>query len=170
MLSRPRSIALLLILFTLVIYLPVLRDDFINFDDQTYVTENNFVQAGWTWAGVKWAFTTWQGGNWHPLTWLSHMTDCELFGVNPLAHHAVNALFHALNAAVLFLLLQRLFKSMWTNAFIAAVFAWHPLHVESVAWISERKDVLSTLFALLSLHAYIDRHSGGRSSSSLWAS
>jgi tetratricopeptide (TPR) repeat protein len=155
MLSRPRSIALLLILFTLVIYLPVLRDDFINFDDQTYVTENNFVQAGWTWAGVKWAFTTWQGGNWHPLTWLSHMTDCELFGVNPSAHHAVNALFHALNAAVLFLLLQRLFKSMWTNAFIAAVFAWHPLHVESVAWISERKDVLSTLFALLSLHAYI---------------
>jgi tetratricopeptide (TPR) repeat protein len=155
MLSRPRSIALLLILLTLVIYLPVLRYDFINFDDQVYVTENSPVQAGWTWAGVQWAFTTWHGGNWHPLTWLSHMTDCELFGVNPSAHHAVNALFHALNAAALFFLLQRLFKSMWANAFIAAVFAWHPLHVESVAWISERKDVLSTLFALLSLHAYV---------------
>jgi len=155
MLSRPRSIALLLVLLTLVIYLPVLRCDFINFDDQVYVTENNFVQAGWTWGGVKWAFTTWDGGNWHPVTWLSHMTDCELFGTNPAAHHAVNVLFHALNVALLYLLLQQLFRSKWANVFIAAVFAWHPLHVESVAWISERKDVLSTVFALLSLHAYV---------------
>lgn len=166
--SRTRLILLLLVLLTIMVYLPVLRCDFINFDDQVYVTDNPHVQAGWTWAGLKWAFTTWYGSNWHPLTWLSHMTDCELFGVNPAAHHAMNVLFHAANAAVLFLLLLRLFPaSPWLGAFVAAVFAWHPQHIESVAWVSERKDVLSTLFALLTLHAYL-RYARDEHRASFW--
>ena len=102
--SRPRLIALLLALVTLVVYLPVVRCDFVNFDDQTYVTENPQVQAGLTGAGIRWAFTTFQAANWHPLTWLSHMTDCTLFGLNPAAHHFVNALFHSANTALLFIL------------------------------------------------------------------
>jgi tetratricopeptide (TPR) repeat protein len=152
--SRPRLTALLLALVTLLVYLPVTRDGFVNFDDQVYVTENRDVQNGLTWAGVKWAFTTWHASNWHPLTWLSHMTDCELFGLNPGAHHYVNVLFHTANVVLLFVLLLRLTGALWPGAFVAALFAWHPLHVESVAWISERKDVLSTLFALLTLLSY----------------
>jgi tetratricopeptide (TPR) repeat protein len=152
--SRPRLIALLLAFVTLVVYLPVTRDGFVDYDDQDYVTENAVVQEGVTWAGIKWAFTTGHASNWHPLTWLSHMTDCELFGLNPGAHHFVNALFHAANAALLFILLVRLTGALWPCAFIAGLFAWHPLHVESVAWISERKDVLSTFFALLALLSY----------------
>jgi tetratricopeptide (TPR) repeat protein len=152
--SRPRLIALLLALITLVVYLPVTRDGFLNYDDNDYVTENSFVKNGLTWAGIKWAFTTSHAANWHPITWLSHMTDCELFGLNPGAHHLVSALFHSANAALLFVLLLRLTKRVWPSAIIAALFSWHPLHVESVAWISERKDVLSTFFALLALLSY----------------
>jgi len=163
--SRPRLVALLLAFVTLVIFLPVVRCGFINFDDQVYVTENPTVQAGLTWAGVHWAFTTWHGANWHPLTWLSHMLDCGLFGLNPAGHHLVNALIHSANAALVFWLLLRLTGprtgavarpggNLWPSALIAALFAWHPLHVESVAWISERKDVLSTFFALLALLNY----------------
>jgi tetratricopeptide (TPR) repeat protein len=143
--------AVLLALVTLLAYLPVARDGFVVYDDGTYVTENTVVQNGLTWAGVKWAFTTWHGGNWHPVTWLSHMTDCELFGLNAGAHHSVNLLLHAANGALLLLLLFRLTGALWPSAFVAALFAWHPLHVESVAWIAERKDVLSTFFALLAL-------------------
>jgi protein O-mannosyl-transferase len=152
--SRSRIIALLLALVTLVVFLPVRSFQFINYDDDDYITNNRVVQNGLTLAGVKWAFTTTQADNWHPLTWLSHMTDCELFKLNAGAHHLVNVLFHALNAALLFVLLRRLTGKTWPAAFIAALFAWHPLHVESVAWVSERKDVLSTCFALLSLLAY----------------
>jgi tetratricopeptide (TPR) repeat protein len=107
-----------------------------------------------TWAGIKWAFTTGHASNWHPLTWLSHMTDCQLFGLNAGAHHLVNAAFHAANAFLLFILLLRWTGALWPALFVAALFAWHPLHVESVAWISERKDVLSTFFALLTLLSY----------------
>jgi len=146
---------LLLALVTLLAYLPVTHDGFVNYDDSTYVTENRTVQNGLTWAGIQWAFTTGHGSNWHPLTWLSHMTDCELFGLNAGAHHSVNMLFHAVNAVLLLLLLFRLTGALWPATFIAALFAWHPLHVESVAWIAERKDVLSTFFALLSLLAYV---------------
>ena len=146
--------ALLLALVTLLVYLPVADHVFSIFDDNDYVTKNHVVLHGLAWAGVKWAFTTWHASNWHPLTWLSHMLDCELFGLNAGAHHVVNALFHAANAALLFGLLFRLTGALWPGAFVAALFAWHPLHVESVAWISERKDVLSTLFALLALLAY----------------
>jgi tetratricopeptide (TPR) repeat protein len=152
--SRPRLIGLLLALITLLAYLPASRDGFVNYDDQDYVTENSVVQKGLTWTGIKWAFTTSHASNWHPLTWLSHMTDYELFGLNPGAHHLVNVLFHTANAVLLLLLLFRMTGALWPSAFVAALFAWHPLHVESVAWISERKDVLSTFFALLTLLAY----------------
>jgi tetratricopeptide (TPR) repeat protein len=155
---RPRFMGLLLALITLLVYLPAARDGFVNYDDRDYVTENSVVQKGLTWTGIKWAFTTvFTNGHasyWHPLTWLSHMVDCELFGLNPGAHHLVNVLFHTANVVLLFLLLLRLTGELWPGAFIAALFAWHPLHVESVAWIAERKDVLSTFFALLTLLAY----------------
>ena len=151
---RPRFIGLLLALITLLAYLPASRDGFVNYDDQDYVTENSTVQKGLTWPGIKWAFTTGHASNWHPLTWLSHMADCELFALNPGAHHLVNVLFHTANVVLLFLLLLWLTGELWPAAFVAALFAWHPLHVESVAWISERKDVLSTFFALLTLLAY----------------
>jgi tetratricopeptide (TPR) repeat protein len=152
--SRPRLIGLLLALITLLAYLPASRDGFVNYDDQDYVTENSVVQKGLTWTGIKWAFTTGHASNWHPITWLSHMADCELFGLNPGADHLVNVLFHTTNTVLLFLLLLRLTGELWPAAFVAALFAWHPLRVESVAWISERKDVLSTFFALLTLLAY----------------
>ncbi len=151
---QPRFFALLLALVTLVIYLPVLHDGFVNYDDGDYVTNNHAVKSGLTWPGIKWAFTTFHAANWHPLTWLSHMADCELFGLNPAAHHFVNALIHSMNAALLFVLLLRLTNLLWPSLIVAALFAWHPLHVESVAWIAERKDVLSTLFALLTLLNY----------------
>ena len=145
---------LLLALVTLLVYLPAAYHGFSIFDDDDYVTENHVVQNGLTWAGVKWAFTTWHASNWHPLTWLSHMLDCELFGLNAGAQHSVNLLLHAANAVLLFGLLLRLTNVLRPSAFVAALFAWYPLHVESVAWLSERKDVLSTLFALLALLAY----------------
>ena len=132
---------MLLALVTLLVYLPVCRYNFLVYDDDDYVTNNPVVQSGLTWAGVEWAFTTAHASNWHPLTWLSHMLDCELFGLNPGAQHLVNVLFHAANAVLLFALLLRLTQALWPSAFVAALFAWHPLHVESVAWISERKDV-----------------------------
>ena len=152
--SRPRLIALLLALATLLVYLPVAHHDFVTYDDKDYVSGNPVVAQGLTFAGIKWAFAGAHAGNWHPVTWLSHMADCELFGLNPGAHHFVNVLFHAANALLLFVLLFRLTSAMWPAAFIAALFAWHPLHVESVAWIAERKDVLSTFFALLALLSY----------------
>ena len=152
--SRPRLIALLLALGTLVVFLPVGRFGFVNYDDPAYITENAVVKNGLTWAGIVWAFAGFHVANWHPLTWLSHMADCSLFGVNPGAMHFVNVLFHAANAALLFTLLLRLTKIIWPSALVAALFAWHPLHVESVAWIAERKDVLSTFFALLALLNY----------------
>ncbi len=151
---RPRFIALLLLLGTLAVYLPAARCGFSCYDDGDYVVENQMVLSGLTWAGVKWAFTTWHASNWHPLTWLSHMTDCQLFGLNAGMHHSVNVLFHAANSLLLLLLLLRWTNAVWPSAFAAALFAWHPLHVESVAWIAERKDVLSTFFALLALLAY----------------
>ena len=152
--SRPRLIALLLALGTLVVFLPVGGFGFVNYDDPDYVTENGFVKNGLSWPSIMQAFTSFHAANWHPLTWLSHMTDCTLFGLNPGAMHFVNVLFHAANTALLFTLLRRLTNKIWAAAFIAALFAWHPLHIQSVAWISERKDVLSTFFGLLTLLAY----------------
>lgn len=151
---RPRIIGLLLALITLVVYLPAGRHDFIVFDDPDYVTENRTVQQGITTHGIAWAFTSFHASNWHPVTWLSHMLDCGLFGLNPGAQHIVNALIHAVNAVLVFVLLLQLTGKLWPAAIVAAMFAWHPLRVESVAWISERKDVLSLCFGLLSLLAY----------------
>ncbi len=149
-----RLASLLLALFTVLVYLPVWFHGYIFFDDPGYVTDNAIVQNGLTWAGLKWAFAGWHAGNWHPLTWLSHELDCELFGLNAGAHHLVNVLFHAANAMLVFRLWLRLANDFWPSALVAALFAWHPLHVESVAWVAERKDVLSTFFGLLALLAY----------------
>jgi len=148
-------ICLLLGFVTLAVYWPVLHCDFTNYDDDLYVTKNRQVQSGLTWAGLRWAFTTRKCTNWHPLTWISHMADCELYGLDPAGHHATNLLFHIANAVLLFLVLQRMTGAQWRSAFVAALFAWHPLHVESVAWVSERKDVLSTFFWALTLWAYV---------------
>src|SRR5665213_2091610 len=165
--SRLRLNAWLLALITLAVYLPVRNDGFVNYDDTDYVTENNFVKNGLTWTDVKWAFTSFHASNWHPLTWISHMADCQWFGLNAGAQHFVNVLFHAANAALLFVLLMRLTNALGPCFFIAALFAWHPLHVESVAWISERKDVLSTFFAFLTLLAYA-KFVKGNSRRSFW--
>jgi tetratricopeptide (TPR) repeat protein len=153
--KRPRLIALALAVVTLLLYLPAWFHDWIYFDDPAYVLDNEIVRAGLTWAGIKWAFIGWHASNWHPLTWMSHMLDAQLFGLNPAGHHFVNVLFHAANAALLFLLWHQMTRALWRSAIVAALFAWHPLHVESVAWIAERKDVLSTFFGLLSLLAYV---------------
>ena len=152
--SRPRLIALLLALISLLAYLPVREYAFVVYDDPEYVTDNPIVQAGLTAPGVVWACTTWHVSNWHPLTWLSHMLDCELFGLQAGAHHLINALLHAGNALLVFLLVRRWTSALWASALVAALFAWHPLRVESVAWISERKDVLSLACGLLTLLAY----------------
>jgi Flp pilus assembly protein TadD len=153
-LSSPVFISLLLATVTLSIFWPVTRCDFIDFDDPDYFSSNAHVLGGLTWANVAWAFTTHFAANWHPLTWLSLMLDAELFGKSPAGPHFTNLLFHTANTVLLFLLLRRLTSAIWRSAFVAALFALHPLHVESVAWISERKDVLSTFFALLTLLSY----------------
>jgi tetratricopeptide (TPR) repeat protein len=147
-------ICLALAVVTTALYQPITHHDFINFDDDDYITNNSHVQAGLTWAGVIWAFQTGAASNWHPLTWLSHMLDCQLYGLNPGGHHSTNLLFHVVNTLLLFLWLNQLTGALWRSAIVAALFAWHPLHVESVAWASERKDVLSTFFWMLTLIAY----------------
>lgn len=139
---------------TVVVFWPVLNHEFVNYDDPDYVTDNDWVKRGLTWEGAKWAFTTGHASNWHPLTWLSHMLDVRLFGVTPGAHHAVSVLFHAANSVLVLLWLWRMTGAVWRSAMVAALFALHPLHVESVAWVAERKDVLSAFFGLLCLMAY----------------
>jgi hypothetical protein len=148
-------ICLALALVTTALYWPITHHNFINFDDDDYITNNSHVKAGLTWAGVIWAFQTGAAANWHPLTWLSHMLDCQLYGLNPGGHHSTNLLFHVANTLLLFLLLRQLTGALWRSAFVAALFAWHPLHVESVAWAAERKDVLSAFFWMLTLMAYV---------------
>lgn len=149
------AIYLLLILTIIVTYWQVKNFDFVNFDDPVYVTANPKVQSGLTIDGVTWAFTTFCAGNWHPLTWLSHMLDCELYGLNPMGHHWTSLQIHLTNTLLLFFILQYMTGALWRSAFVAALFALHPLHVESVAWVSERKDVLSTFFGMLTILAYI---------------
>jgi tetratricopeptide (TPR) repeat protein len=144
----------LLALVTLATYWPVIHDQFIGYDDAVYVTENTWVKSGLNRHSVAWAFTTGESANWHPLTWLSHELDVQLFGLNPAAHHLVNLLFHVTNVILLLLVMTRMTGRLWPSAFAAALFALHPLHVESVAWAAERKDVLSTFFLCLTLLAY----------------
>ena len=147
-------LSLLLAGLTLLVFWPVTRCDFVNFDDPDYVTANPQVQSGLTLANLAWAATTGAASNWHPLTWLSLMLDASLFGTKPAGFHFTNLAIHAANAVLLFWLLRALTAATWRSALVAAFFAWHPLAVESVAWISERKNVLSTCFGLLSLLFY----------------
>ncbi len=138
----------------LAVHAGVRANAFLYFDDGLYVTENPWVRAGLSWRGVAWAFTTLHAANWHPLTWLSHMLDVQLFGLDAGAHHLVNAAIHALNAALVLLVLARLTGAPLRSAAVALLFAVHPLRVESVAWVAERKDVLAACFGLLMLAAY----------------
>jgi tetratricopeptide (TPR) repeat protein len=144
-----------LILSTLLVFLQVRNFDFTGYDDNSYIYENPRVLKGITADSVIWAFTTSHTGYWHPLTWLSLMLDCQIFGAKPGPLHLVNVAFHILNTLLLFAIFYRMTARIWPSAFVAAAFALHPMHVESVAWIAERKDVLSTLFFLLTLAAYI---------------
>ncbi len=155
--SREKNIViycLLLAAATLVFYNPVVRNQFVDFDDLSYILKNSHVLGGLTWTTVKWSFTTFREGNWHPLTWLSHALDCQVFHLNPIGHHYTNLLLHTSNAILLFLLLQRATGRTWPSLLVAALFALYPTNVESVAWAAERKNVLSMLFFLLALHAY----------------
>jgi tetratricopeptide (TPR) repeat protein len=147
-------LAALLALATLALYWPATHHDFVNYDDDRYVTANVQVQNGLTFENLKWAFKNPVADNWHPMTVLSHMLVCQFFGVNPWAHHLVNVLLHAANAALVFVLLQRLTGARWRSLMVAALFAVHPLRVESVAWVAERKDVLCGWFGLLALIFY----------------
>jgi tetratricopeptide (TPR) repeat protein len=153
--ARPWAIGVALTALVALVYWQVGGFAFVNFDDDLYVYANPQVAAGLTWQGVAWAFTAVHASNWHPLTWLSHMADVTLFGLDAGWHHRMNVLFHWANTVGLFLLLRMMTGSLWRSALVAALFAIHPLHVESVAWVSERKDVLSTSFWLLSTAAYV---------------
>jgi tetratricopeptide (TPR) repeat protein len=154
------SICLVLALATLALYAPVRHYDFLNYDDDDYVSDNPHVLGGFTRENVIYSLAHFHSSNWHPVTWFSHMADVQLWGKNPGGHHITNVLFHATNAVLLFLVFTSLTGSrsrtgdIWRSAFVAAVFAWHPLHVESVAWISERKDVLCAFFWILTIAAY----------------
>jgi protein O-mannosyl-transferase len=153
-----KKIILILLFLTsasLLAFWQVIHCDFINFDDDFYVTANSRVQNGITLEGIRWAFTTNQAANWHPLTWVSHMLDVQFFGLKPQWHHLTNLLLHIANTLLLFLVFHRMTKALWQSAVVAALFALHPLHVESVAWVAERKDVLSTFFWMLTMGAYL---------------
>ncbi len=153
--SSPWWVALLLAAITFALYWPVLHCGFVNYDDPDYVTANPRVQSGLMWPNLSWAFTTGVAGNWHPLTWLSLMLDVSLWGRTAAGFHFTNLLLHSLNACLLFGLLHRLTGAIWRSAAVAALFAWHPVHVESVAWVAERKDVLSTFWGFLALWWYV---------------
>ena len=148
------GVCVFLAAITFIVFGQTLGCDFINFDDDTYVYENPVVQKGLTFHGIIWAFSA-HASNWHPLTWMSHMLDCELYGLNPTGHHLTSVLLHAATATLLFLVLRAMAGALWRSAFVAALFAIHPLRVESVAWVAERKDVLSGLFFMLTIAAYI---------------
>jgi tetratricopeptide (TPR) repeat protein len=149
------TVCLLLATATFAVFWQVRQYDFVNLDDKMYIVDNRHVLSGLTIDGVKWAFTSFYASNWHPLTWLSHMLDIDLFGVNAGRMHQVNVFFHIAGALLLFLVLDRMTGALWRSAFVAALFALHPLHVESVTWIAERKDVLSAFFWMLTLGAYV---------------
>jgi protein O-mannosyl-transferase len=172
---HPLPLALAIVVAVVIVFAPVARYGFVNFDDPQYVSENPFISDGLTLRGVSWAFTTGYAGNWHPLTWISHMLDVQVFGLNAGAHHLMNVVLHTASALLLFVPLYRMTGAMGRSWFVAALFAVHPLHVESVAWVAERKDVLSTLFWLLTIGAYVrysdaaSRNPGPRSpASGLW--
>lgn len=147
-------ICLFLVIATLLVYWQVRNYSFVNYDDRQYVTHNHYVNTGFTLDSIKWSFTAIHASNWHPLTWLSHMLDCQIYGMNSGQHHLTNVLLHILNTLLLFLVFKRMTGKLWQSGFVAALFALHPLHVESVAWVAERKDLLSTFFWMLTLWSY----------------
>ncbi len=151
---RTWFVGLLLAFATFAVYWPVRHYAFVDYDDDDYVFNNPVVSAGFSWPNFVWAFADQHAGNWHPLTWLSHMADCQFFGVNPGAAHLENVFFHCANSVLLLLLLNSITGAFWRSAMVAALFALHPLRVESVAWIAERKDVLSGFFFMLTLLCY----------------
>jgi tetratricopeptide (TPR) repeat protein len=156
--SPPWLVSLFLVIVTIAIYAPVRHHDFINFDDGLYVEDNRHVQAGLTSESIEWAFSVTKSDErayWHPLTWLSHMLDCQIFGVQPGYHHLSNLLYHLINVLLIFLVFTRMTGEIWKSAFVAALFALHPLNVDSVAWIAERKNLLSTTFWFSTMLAYV---------------
>ena len=148
-------ICLCLILAVWIVFGPTLGYEFVNYDDPAYVYENPIVQEGLSWEGIRWGFTYGSIGHWHPLTWFSHMLDCQLYDLQAGGHHLTNLVLHGAAAVLLFLVLRRMTGFLWRSAFVAAMFAIHPLRVESVAWVAERKDVLSAFFFMLTLGAYV---------------
>lgn len=144
-----------LAIITLFVFSPVLWHDFVNFDDPDFVYSNPYIQSGVTLESIRWAFTTGYQANWIPLTWITHMLDVQFFGLNPAMHHLGNLLMHVASSCLLFTFLKRATGGVWQSAAVASLFALHPLHVESVAWVAERKDVLSALFFMLTLHAWL---------------
>jgi len=165
----PVLICLALVILTFIIFWSIKDCGFINFDDNTYVFQNAYVQSGLNWNSVGQAFSfsselVEKNGNWHPLTWLSLMLDYQIFGLNPHGYHLINLLFHIMNTLLFFLIFRRMTKKLWPSAFIACLFAIHPLHVESVVWIAERKDVFSTFFCMLTMgaYSYYVEYRGGR--------
>jgi protein O-mannosyl-transferase len=157
-------VGLLLILWTMVLYQPILHNGFVNFDDPYYITENTNVRQGFSWNNLRWAFTTMYNSNWHPLTWLVHIANFDIFGMNPMGHHLASMLWHSLNVLLLFILLRRMTGQMARSAIAAAMFAVCPLNVEAVAWVAELKTLVSTTFLLLALLAYkwyVERRTAG---------
>src|SRR5271156_704375 len=152
--NLPIVLSVLLGSVTIALYSPVIGHSFVVFDDRDYVTANPYVHGALSWSTIKWAFTATAAANWHPLTWLSHALDYQLFALNPAGHHLDSLLIHALNAVLLFLLLRWFTKRAGPSLLVAALFALHPINVESVAWVAERKNVLSTLFFFLAFGAY----------------
>jgi tetratricopeptide (TPR) repeat protein len=153
--NKQLIISCLLAVVTFIAFYQITQSEFINYDDGEYVTENKHIRGGLTVEGMVWAFTAGHSGNWHPLTWISHMVDVQIFGLHPGWHHLINLLFHLANTLLLFFILCRMTRALWQSAFVAALFALHPLHVESVAWVAERKDVLSTFFWMLTMGTYV---------------
>jgi tetratricopeptide (TPR) repeat protein len=151
----PAALCLMLLALVAVAFVPVLKNGFVNYDDPMYVTRNPHVDHGLSWEGFRWAFETTEGANWHPITFLSHMLDCQWFGLAPWGHHLTSLLLHAANTVLVFLVFRAMTGAMWRSFFVAAFFGVHPLHVESVAWVAERKDVLSAFFWLLTMLAYV---------------
>jgi tetratricopeptide (TPR) repeat protein len=148
-------ICILIALSTVILYVPALQSNFVDFNDDACVTQNPHVQTGLTFSGVWWSLKTGQAGSWQPVTWISHMVDCQIYSLNPAGHHLTNVLLHVANSILVFLLLLRITRSRGHSVLVAVLFAWHPTNVESVAWVSERREVLSTLFWLLTMTAYV---------------
>ena len=149
------ALCLFLVLAILFIFWPVKDYDFVRYDDSIYITENVHARTGLSLENIRWAFTSAHAANWHPITWLSHMLDCQIFGMDPGMHHLMSLFFHTLNSLLVYFVFKRMSGNRWKSGFVAAMFAVHPLHVESVAWVAERKDVLCAFFWMLTTWGYL---------------